>query len=115
VVAAPVFREIAAGALGYMGVFHEGAPERRRENRDTDVDYGVRTFVAKGGGRERTGGEQAPGKVPDFDGKTIRAALRLAAERSFDLNVRGSGRAVSQRPAPGRDIPDAGGVTVVFQ
>jgi hypothetical protein len=56
-----------------------------------------------------------PMAVPDFRGRTVRSVIRLARERSFEVDIIGSGRAVSQKPGPGGSIPEAGPVVVWFQ
>ncbi|MDP2689730.1 MAG: penicillin-binding transpeptidase domain-containing protein, partial [Deltaproteobacteria bacterium] len=106
-VAAPAFREIAAQGLSYMGVFpHNPASPK--------VQFVKGPAAGNDAGREKDA-ERYRNAVPDFSGKTIRAVLRLAAERSLDVEIKGSGRAVSQRPAPGQSIPANGRAFVAFQ
>ncbi len=45
--------------------------------------------------------------LPDFRGKTIRDAMRLARSLGLDYTIAGSGVVISQRPAPGVVLPDA--------
>lgn len=114
-VAAPAFREISSETLSYMGV----SPDRQ----------GVKVKLANYAPLNETGknpneegiilpgnkdGER-PMTVPDFTGKTIRAALREAQKDAIEINPVGSGKAVSQTPKPGSSIPEDGVVTVRFQ
>jgi len=106
-VAGPVFKEIAEKSLSYMGVFGEGPGASK-----------FRVTEAKATKRSRavsSDDDFGPTEVPDFTGKTVRAVLRMARGRSFDVSVKGSGKAISQRPAPGRALPTKGPVVVVFQ
>jgi cell division protein FtsI (penicillin-binding protein 3) len=52
--------------------------------------------------------------VPSFIGKTVRAAIELAAESGLDLEAVGSGIAREQVPAPGAHVPSGSRVTVKF-
>ena len=54
-------------------------------------------------------------RMPDFKGLTIREALKLAKSRSIDLQVSGSGWAVSQSPAPGSVLGDERVCKIVFE
>lgn len=108
-IAAPVFREIAQQGLSYMGVYREKAASPKVEL----VKAGA---VQADWAADKAGaGVLDPSGVPDFTGKTVRAVLKAARERSIDVNVIGSGRAVSQRPAPGQALPRKGPVIVSFQ
>ena len=130
VVAAPVFREIADGALRYLGV-----PADRRGSPSSPVaigddlagegSVGVRSTSEAGkdatkiaAARElakkkaQTASADAAktpeGVVPDFGGLTVRASLRVAEPRALVLEVHGSGRIVRQEPDAGAKA-DAGG------
>ncbi|MFA4916349.1 MAG: penicillin-binding transpeptidase domain-containing protein [Syntrophales bacterium] len=52
--------------------------------------------------------------MPDFRGMTIREALKQSKKRGIELNVTGSGWAVSQEPSPGVSISDHHSCTVSF-
>lgn len=52
--------------------------------------------------------------VPDFSGKSLRAALEEAEEAGIELEVNGTGLAQSQSPAAGSHIPPGGHVSVSF-
>jgi len=52
--------------------------------------------------------------MPDFRGMTIREALKKSRERGIELNVIGSGWAVSQEPPPGVSIRDHRSCIVSF-
>ncbi|MEK7679098.1 MAG: PASTA domain-containing protein, partial [Deltaproteobacteria bacterium] len=53
--------------------------------------------------------------VPDFTGKTVRAVLKLAQEKSIEVEIAGSGKAISQSLTPGRSIPSSARVKVFFR
>lgn len=114
-VAGPPFREIATRSLSYLGVFPDnplgaqgqtGAPKVRLASaRGLKPAYRV----------AEDPGEALSTAVPDFRGRTMRVVLRMAKASSIDVEVKGSGRAVSQRPKPGSSPPDKGRVVVWFQ
>ncbi|HHL40264.1 MAG TPA: penicillin-binding protein [Deltaproteobacteria bacterium] len=112
-VAAPVFREIASQSLAYLGVFPE-----------TEAKAAIRTaaLTAAGGDTRRDRryevrfqGEDGERVVPDFRGKTMRMALRESERLGVRLELRGSGRAVTQLPPPGAPLSGEGPVTVTFR
>lgn len=120
-VAAPAFREIASETLSYMGV----SPDRQGVKVKL-ANYAPQNKIEKnlnkggitpGGGITPLGRKdgERPMTVPDFTGKTIRAALREAQKDAIEINAVGSGKAVSQTPKPGSSIPEDGAVTVRFQ
>jgi len=53
-------------------------------------------------------------EVPDFRGKTLRAAMEEAQSSGLELEVSGSGVAQAQSPDPGSHLPHGGRVTVHF-
>jgi cell division protein FtsI (penicillin-binding protein 3) len=53
-------------------------------------------------------------QVPDFSGKSLRAALEQAEQEGLELEVSGSGVAQTQSPAAGSHIPHGGHVSVRF-
>jgi cell division protein FtsI (penicillin-binding protein 3) len=102
-VAAPVFREIASRSLAYMGVFPE----------ETAAPVVAAGAVAEDVPLTAVGA--VPFGVPDFTGRTVRTALRMAKEGAFEVEVHGSGKAVSQRPEAGSGVPRNGRVSVWFR
>ena len=52
--------------------------------------------------------------VPDLRGLGVASALRAAARRGLTIEVQGSGRAVTQHPAPGAPLAPNGTVRVTF-
>ena len=110
-VAAPAFAEIASESLSYMGVFKGNGGGNARLKFVSAASYDDNTQ----GGLMKKAATYRPSSVPDFTGKSIRAALREAKLKSVELAVAGSGRAVDQRPAPGSAIPDRGPVYVKFE
>jgi cell division protein FtsI/penicillin-binding protein 2 len=52
--------------------------------------------------------------VPDFKGKSLRAALEQAEEAGIELDIAGSGVGQEQNPAAGSRIPPGGHVSVRF-
>jgi cell division protein FtsI (penicillin-binding protein 3) len=126
VVAAPIFREIADGALRYLGVppdrqggvaiastvaddqAGEGFVAERVAPRKTDAAKlaAVKALAAsklQAANAPAQQEEVAPGEgiVPDFRGLTLRGALRAAEPRKLEIDIHGSGRAMRQEPAPG--------------
>jgi len=108
-VAAPAFKEIASQGLSYLGVFpHNPASPRT-------VQALAASPSAAGSDREKAGSDRFRNAVPDFSGKTIRAVLKMASERSMTVEVKGSGQAVSQRPAPGSSLSSSAAAQVTFR
>ncbi len=115
-VAAPAFREIVSEGLAYMGAFPDTpAPAR------ADAHLSAKAAKADGA-RPLADGEGVPVEtqlagpvVPDFSGKTVRAVLKMAQEKSIEVEIAGSGKAISQSPAPGSGIPPSARVKVVFR
>ncbi|HET7892969.1 MAG TPA: penicillin-binding protein [Candidatus Angelobacter sp.] len=52
--------------------------------------------------------------VPDFKGKSLRAALEQAEEAGLELEITGSGTGQEQNPAAGSRVPPGGHVSVRF-
>ncbi len=103
--AAPVFKEIAEQSLSHMDVFPGGgsgraAPATSGDDSPERGDNAVRA-------------DDGPG-VPDFTGKSVRMVMRMAKEKSFGVDIIGSGRAYAQKPAPG-GAPGKGNVAVWFR
>lgn len=103
VVAAPVFRSIAAKVLPYMGVSpsYKGngpaVPFRLVSSGPSEAQH------SRGGSRvEVPVGE---GMMPDLGGMSLKMALqKLVALGIQPTKVHGSGRVVSQRPEPGTPL-----------
>ncbi len=110
IVAAPVFKEIVTESLSYMGVF----PDNSQGGAPQAVQYASASGPGAVYAETKDDGAPLDG-VPDFTGKTVRNVLSAAKERSLEVNIIGSGRAVSQRPAPGSGVPKGAPVVVWFQ
>ena len=95
VVAAPVFRNIARGALRQLavapqepdlippGVGQAGLPVRQALRKETEV------------------GDGSAAAVPDFVGLSLREAVEKARAMRVKVKMRGNGYVVKQSPAPG--------------
>ncbi len=105
-VAAPVFREIASQSLSYLGVFPVKGrePEKRFMKASVEMPYNNNEEL-----------DILPSVMPDFTGMSMRMVLRTAARRSLEVDIRGSGRAILQKPEPGRRIDGSSTVTVWFR
>lgn len=121
-VAAPAFREIAAESLAYLGVFSETSGKAALlrgfapvDTATVDVTSGAPRDVSSDGAEQgvsaSSGGRGV--NVPNFTGKTMRTVLRMAKAASLDVDVIGSGAAVSQKPGPGMSA--SGKVVVRFE
>lgn len=108
-VSGPVFKEIAEESLAYLGVFkaNTSAPEMASVGGKAHEEALEQALAVDEGLR--------PMAVPDFHGKSVRMVLRIAKERAFDVEIKGSGRAVAQSPFPGASIPSSGPVVVSFE
>ncbi|MBI5235332.1 MAG: PASTA domain-containing protein [Deltaproteobacteria bacterium] len=107
-VAAPAFKEIAEESLAYLGVFSSLRGKALTGTASGDVSANVTTGVYKAVSSQAQGDGLASGAkavVPDFTGKTMRSVLRMAKAASLDVDVVGSGTAVSQmRGANGKVV-----------
>jgi cell division protein FtsI (penicillin-binding protein 3) len=122
--AAPVFSEIASGALSDLNV----APNTPHYD-TASLLPGVNTA---GGDLREASIDQSPGalpgselnaddttaaaltgddRIPDFSGLSLRRAFALAGRRHLNLEVEGDGYVIAQRPAPGA-AAGAGSVTL---
>jgi cell division protein FtsI (penicillin-binding protein 3) len=96
VVAAPAFRNIAAGALRHLGVaphkpellqppvIQPDLPRRRAVKKEGDLGSGGRSNA-----------------VPDFVGLSLREAVEKARDLKLKVKMHGNGYVVKQMPAPG--------------
>jgi cell division protein FtsI (penicillin-binding protein 3) len=98
-VAAPVFARVAEDALRHLAVPSED-PDRvlratvHRAFSATPAAYHPAT-------PEAAAAEADPGVMPDLTGRPAREAAIAAARRGLAVELRGSGRVVSQAPEPG--------------
>ncbi len=120
VVAAPVFREIAAQSLRVLGYY----PQKEQ---DREQNLPVQAKAAAAPEPERRAARAAPGQppgptlaqllpgrleipegpltvMPDLKGYTIRQVLDLLTRSGMKYRLEGSGMAVSQEPSPGTTI-----------
>jgi cell division protein FtsI (penicillin-binding protein 3) len=118
--AAPVFSEIASGALGELNVtpsrpHYETAsllPFASSESapaRDGSADNALANSQMddESTAAALTGDDS----VPDFVGLSLRRAVALAGRRHLNIEIKGDGYVVAQEPAPGAAVR-AGGVTL---
>lgn len=101
VVAAPVFKAIAAQALAYLRVppdRPEELPSRDKMARaEREVEYlpDLSLFSLPG---------EKGSTMPDFKGMSLRQALALASARGINIMIEGSGLAVEQTPEGGAGL-----------
>lgn len=106
-VAAPVFKEIAGKSLAYLGLTPKGGKR---------VITGRSSVAAKAGGKaKKSGVDVRRGIAPDFTGLTMRNALRVSREGSFEITMTGHGLAFRQNPAPGSPLEGEKVVRVWFK
>ncbi len=138
VVAAPVFREIADGALRYLGVPADRAGPLPVASGDVEAGEGsvservatlakvdeakiaaaralAKANAAKAGQQAERAADTAEGVLPDFTGLPLRAALRIAEPRQLDVEVRGTGRVIDQAPAAGSRAEPGAKVKLVLE
>ncbi len=103
VVAAPAFRAMGEQILPYIGVYPEGvtflaragsvkSPEGRLPGDDSRTILPAKALFSE------------PGRMPDFSGQSLRQVVLAAQRLGLNLTLRGSGKAISQNPEPGRMI-----------
>lgn len=93
VVAAPVFRHVASGALRHLGV----APEKPEAYLPVGKANLLRVEHGNGETLKLTTGRQ----VPDFIGLSMRAAIAKVRASKLRAELHGHGYVVKQSPAPG--------------
>jgi cell division protein FtsI (penicillin-binding protein 3) len=105
-VAAPAFREIAEGALRYLGVA-PSLPSR---------SIGVREPLLAAFSQPSSTAGPASGSagigMPDLRGLDARAAIARAVSSGLAVRTIGSGVVTSQDPRPGGALPASGSVTL---
>jgi hypothetical protein len=113
--AAPVFSEIASGALSDLNVASTGPHYDTasllpvaRTTRDDSVDQPSDESLGDGSPGSALSGDDATAaaltaddRIPDFSGLSLRRAFALAGRRHLNLEVEGDGYVVGQQPAPG--------------
>ena len=131
VVAAPVFREIAAQSLRVLGYYPQNELDR-----DKNLPVQAKDAAAPDQGRQTAKAAPAqppaptlaqllPGRLeipkepltvmPDLKGYTIRQVLNLLTRSGLKYRLEGSGMAVSQEPSPGTTISPGATCRVKFQ
>lgn len=105
-VAAPVFARVAEHALRHLAVPPDDADRvlrmsPYRAGSLTPVAYVPGATAAAGEGRADGGDPQL---MPDLRGQSAREAALVAARRGLLVELRGSGKVVSQTPDPGTEI-----------
>jgi cell division protein FtsI (penicillin-binding protein 3) len=103
-IAAPVFSEIAAGALSRLNV---AAKSKAYDSASllpvaaSDSEPWTATDIPAIPERDRVRDTRS---VPDFHGLSLRSAIRMASEHELNVQVEGSGYVIGQRPAPGQPL-----------
>jgi cell division protein FtsI (penicillin-binding protein 3) len=110
VVAAPVFRNIARGALRHLAV----APQKLDPVPQvaTQGDIPLRRAPKKEPNGLFGGGSDS---VPDFVGLSLREAVEKARAMKVNVKMRGNGYVVKQEPAPGGRWNDEGVLVLNLQ
>lgn len=100
-VAAPVFREIAEGALGILGV-----PPTRKTPEDWErlVALAPVTEADEGYVGEEVEAEPGVLRAPNLLGLGAREAIARAGAAGLVVKIQGTGRVVSQDPPPGSRV-----------
>lgn len=99
VVAAPVFREIAARTMRYLGYYPQIAPTPQVVHQASLIPCSAKASPPPA---QLAGGS---GKVmPDFRGQTIRQVVRALHRAGIRCRIEGSGLAVAQQPEPGAPL-----------
>ncbi|NIM01803.1 MAG: PASTA domain-containing protein [Acidobacteria bacterium] len=98
-IAAPVFASILAEALQYLRVPKDAEPPLIAEPHVVVED--TREVVSEPSIR-------TPGRVPDVRRRTLREAIATLSAHGYRVRVDGSGKVVSQAPAPGTALAPGG-------
>ncbi|HKO57889.1 MAG TPA: penicillin-binding protein, partial [Thermoanaerobaculia bacterium] len=103
-IAAPIFHEIAEGALRYLGV-PPSIPTRSVGAPAIQLAAFSQSSQAAGGGRG----------VPDLRGLDARAAIARAVESGLHVRAVGSGVVQTQNPLPGEALPENRQITLSME
>ncbi len=119
VVAAPIFREIAAQSLRVLGYYPKEPPKDKNEPVLADM-LASPAAAATGPAVEFTPPKLEIPKgpltvMPDLKGYTIRQVLTLLNRSGLHCRFEGSGMAVSQEPEPGKVITPGATCVVKFK
>lgn len=122
VVAAPVFREVAANTLCYMKAIsgnNQGSAEVCAPIKKAAPMEGMETGLlvpVKNTGltidAEESKTVTATRVMPDFKGMSMRRVLQVMEKQQLNIQVRGTGRVIEQHPQPGSAIQGVDGVWV---
>jgi cell division protein FtsI (penicillin-binding protein 3) len=122
-VAAPVFREVATAALRLLDVPRDlpDTPPTREEEPVDVTDLAIADLGSPSPSLPNTGtpvssnpAELWGPTVPDFYGKTMRAALEESAANGVPVELAGSGLVRAQSPAAGSILPRGERVRLQF-
>jgi cell division protein FtsI (penicillin-binding protein 3) len=104
-VAAPVFARVAEHALRHLAIPPDDADRvlRMTPYRPSNVTPAAYVPGSSTGGESRVEGGD-PQLMPDLRGQSAREAALVAARRGLLVELKGSGRVVSQTPDPGTEI-----------
>jgi hypothetical protein len=120
VVAAPIFKEIAAQSLRVLGYF----PQKEPRKDQTPVLAGMWPSLSPTAAPPAPVAWEAPKAeppgaplkvMPDLKGRTIRQVLDLLHRAGLHCRFEGSGLAVSQEPSPGTPISPGTACLIKFQ
>jgi cell division protein FtsI (penicillin-binding protein 3) len=111
VVAAPAFRRIAEQTLHCLNVApdkadHLAVADAARRRSEQPLPLQAASYAQVGSDR--------PGLMPDLTGLSLRAALDQLRNLHCPVDIRGSGRVVSQSPEPGRDLTKVSSCSLVL-
>lgn len=109
VVAAPAFRELMLKALPYLGVpprGERGLWAAKKEVAPEPVKTAAGRTITQEGNLY---------KIPDFHGVSVRHVLRAAGYFPVEVEIKGRGKAVEQRPAAGTLVSAGSKISVAFE
>jgi len=94
-----VFARILAEALQYLRVPKDSEPP---------LNAGVPPVARKAPGSTPEPTVRTPGRVPDVRQRTLREAIATLSAHGYRVRVDGSGKVISQLPAPGTALAPGG-------
>lgn len=109
VVAAPIFREVAAQTLRYLGYYPRELPAPAKPNGPGEKMPQPVPEIQKPGALEAnlvSLPPTSPGKpqMPDLKGQTLRQVLTFVQQAKVKYRLEGRGRVVEQQPEPGQPL-----------
>ena len=110
-VAAPAFKAIAEQTLSYLKVFPQPKFLSKVASKGNSIPKNLPQKHFQQGENQRL----YLNGIPDFTGLSIRRVLQIIKKYNLSVHIEGTGKAISQRPAPGTPMTEKSECWVTFK